>query len=116
MSSAESFYLMFAQCPQVTTMGDRTAGSSANPRRIDAGSGITVNLPRWLDLLPNGNRLDTVGVSPDVRVEAGPGEFFNESDPVLEAALKRLRALPEAERQPGWRSSAVGVTEEGAAP
>jgi hypothetical protein len=107
MSSAESFYLMLDQCPNVTTMGDRTAGSSANPRRIDAGNGITVNLPRWLDLLPNGNRLDAIGVTPDIPIDAKSESFTNQSDPVLKAALDRLRAIPEADRIPGWRTSTL---------
>lgn len=107
MSSAESFYLMLAQCPNITTMGDRTAGSSANPRRIDAGNGITVNLPRWLDLLPNGNRLDAVGVSPDIPIDADPKSFTNNSDPVLKAALEHLRTIPETDRNPGWRTSTL---------
>jgi hypothetical protein len=54
MSSAESLVLMLAQCPQVTTLGDRTAGSSANPRRLELPGEITVNLPRWIDLDPGG--------------------------------------------------------------
>lgn len=103
MSSAESFALMLAQCPQVTTLGDRTAGSSANPRRVQTTCDITVNLPRWLDMDPEGNPIDKVGVSPDVRIETTPEDFSNSSDPVLEAALKRLREAAEANREPGKR-------------
>lgn len=114
MSSAESFLLMLDQCPNVTTMGDRTAGSSANPRRVEAGGGITVNLPRWLDLLPNGNRLDAVGVNPDIKIDAAPDTFTNKSDPVLQAALERLRAIPETDRQPGQRTSSPTNDIEGA--
>ena len=91
MSSAEAFALMLAACPNVTTLGDRTAGSSGNPRRIDAGAGIIVNLPRWIPLDVNGKSFDTVGVQPDIKVQAAPNEFTNTEDPVLAAALKRLR-------------------------
>jgi len=75
----------------VTTMGDRTAGSSGNPRRIEAGAGIVVNLPRWLPLDAEGNSLDAVGVPPDVLIKTAPSDFFNMRDPVLAAALRRLR-------------------------
>lgn len=92
MSSAESFVMMLAQCPQVTTMGDRTAGSSGNPRQLATGAGITINLPRWNPLDADGKPFDAVGIAPDVAIEAGPEAFRDNRDPVLEAALKRLRA------------------------
>jgi len=95
MSSAESFLLMLAQCAQVTTMGDRTAGSSGNPRRVEAGSGIVVNLPRWLDMDPEGNPIDRVGIAPKIQVDAKPDDFTNQNDPVLASAISHLRGLPE---------------------
>ncbi len=94
MSSAESFLLMLAQCPQATTMGDRSAGSSGNPRRVQAAGGIIVNLPRWLDMEPSGRPIDAVGILPEVPIEATPEDFTAESDPVLAAALKNLRDRP----------------------
>ena len=103
MSSAESFVFMLAACPQVVTMGDRTAGSSGNPRQVDAGMGIVVTLPRWLDLGPDGKPFDAVGIQPAVPVSARADEFTNTSDPVLRSALERLRQQPQAERQPGKR-------------
>jgi Peptidase family S41/Tricorn protease C1 domain len=90
MSSAESFALMLAQCPQVITMGDRTAGSSANPRRIKTNVGITVNLPRWLDMDPDGKPIDAVGVAPDIPVKTTSSDFSATKDKVLLAALRNL--------------------------
>ncbi|MCA9018623.1 MAG: hypothetical protein KDA74_00645 [Planctomycetaceae bacterium] len=97
MSSAEAFALMLAECPTVTTMGDRTAGSSGNPRRIDAGAGIIVNLPRWIAYDATGKPFDTVGVQPDIRVKTTPADFTKSSDPVLAAALQRLRKPTESQ-------------------
>jgi hypothetical protein len=92
LSSAESMALMFAQCPQVTTMGDWSGGSSANPRCLELDCGITVNLPRWLDMDPEGHPIEHVGVKPEVVIKAASEDFSSEkSDPVLEAALKRAR-------------------------
>jgi carboxyl-terminal processing protease len=100
MSSAESFALMLAQCPQVTTLGDRTAGSSGNPRRVEPGAGIVVNLPRWIDMDPAGKPIDFVGVSPQIKIEAKPDDFSGERDPVLAAALERLRNRAKEEQGP----------------
>lgn len=91
MSSAESLVLMLAQGPGVTTMGDRTAGSSANPRRLELPHGIVVNLPRWLDLTPDGAPIDRVGVAPDVPAGGRHPGDFRRADPVMEAALAYLR-------------------------
>ena len=91
MSSAEAFVLMLAACPHVTTMGDRTAGSSGNPRQLDAGAEIIVNLPRWIPRDVSGKSFDTVGIQPDVPVKAASEEFTRTADPVLTAALKHLR-------------------------
>lgn len=92
MSSAESLVLMLRVAPGVTTIGDRTAGSSANPRRLELEHGIVVNLPRWLDLDAEGEPIDRVGIAPDVAIEARPGDF-KRGDEVMEAALKHLRDL-----------------------
>ncbi len=90
MSSAESMALMFAQCGKVTTLGDRTAGSSANPRRLELPRGIIVNLPRWLDMDTEGNPIDAVGIAPDVVSEANRPKDFKNGDPVFEEALELL--------------------------
>jgi hypothetical protein len=100
MSSAESFALALAQCPQVTTLGDRTAGSSGNPTSVDAGAGIVVNLPQWIDMDPAGKPIDAVGVPPRLKIEAKPGDFSGEQDPVLTAALVNLRGWLKTEKPP----------------
>ncbi len=90
MSSAESLVLMLAQAPNVTTLGDHTAGSSGNPRSLELTHGIVVNVPRWVDLDHEGQPIDGVGVAPQVSVAyEGPGDFRN-ADPVIEAAIQRL--------------------------
>lgn len=103
MSSAESFLLMLAQAPEARTMGQATAGSSGNPRRLELAGGIRVNLPRWLDLDPDGAPIEHVGIAPDLPVDADPAEYTNEADPVVVEALRRLREIPEDERRPAKR-------------
>lgn len=99
MSSAESLVLMLAQCPQVTTLGDRSAGSSANPRLLELPGDIAVNLPRWLDMDPEQRPIDGQGVAPDVPLETGDDDFDEQHDAVLAAALERLRDTPRRERR-----------------
>ena len=101
MSSAESFALMLAQAPGATTFGDRTAGSSANPKLVDAGLGITVLLSQWIDLDDKGEPIDAVGILPAKPVEASSYDDFRETDPVFEAALKH--AKKNRAKKPGKR-------------
>lgn len=91
MSSAESLAAMFAECPNVTTMGAPTCGSSGNPRRVELDCGIVVNLPRWRDLRPDGTPLERRGLAPDVALDHPASAFSPEFDPVLGAAIAQLR-------------------------
>ncbi len=107
MSSAESFVQMLAECPQVTTMGDRTAGASANPRLLRLPGDINVNLPRWLDFDANKTTFENIGIKPDVPLKTSPKDFDGDKDPVLDAALKRLREMPKESRKPGRRAATL---------
>ena len=80
-----------------------TAGSSANPRRIELECGISVNQPTWLDMDPEGEPIEHVGIARQVQLDFEPDAFDDTHDPVLSAALERLRALPKLERAPGRR-------------
>ncbi|MGB0578463.1 MAG: S41 family peptidase [Limisphaerales bacterium] len=91
MSSNEAFVLMMTGAPNVTSYGDRTAGSSGNPRRIELPFSITVNLPRWIALRPDGKPFDGTGIAPDGRFEAEENSFTGPRDDLLTAALNRLR-------------------------
>lgn len=91
MSSCESFLLMMKQVPGCRLVGEKSYGSSGNPKPHDLGNGVTVFLPSWQDLMPDGKLLEGVGIEPDVAVAARPSDFAR-SDPVLEAALRALRS------------------------
>jgi hypothetical protein len=101
MSSAESLVLMMDQCPAVTTVGDRTAGSSGNPRQLDLHEGrIQVNLPRWLDLDPDGTPIDARGIQPDIVVDTPDLESFRTQDPVVERAVRVLEKEAAGDLEP----------------
>ena len=91
MSSCESFLLMMKQVPGCRLVGEKSYGSSGNPKPHDLGNGVTVYLPSWQDLMPDGKLLEGVGVEPDVAVPVRPSDFAR-GDPVLEAALRVLRS------------------------
>ena len=50
---------------------------------------------------PDGRPIEHVGVAPEVPLDFEPAEFTTTDDPVLSAALARLRKTPKAQRKPG---------------
>jgi hypothetical protein len=91
VSSAESFILMMKHGAGAKLIGDSTRGSSGRPMPHQLGNGVTVYLSSWEDQLPDGTLLEGAGVSPDIPIKTNFPDF-SRSDPVLEAALKTLRA------------------------
>jgi C-terminal processing protease CtpA/Prc len=92
MSSCESFLLMMKQAENCTLVGERSYGSSGNPQPVTLGNGITLYVPSWKDLRPDGTCFEGEGLAPDLEVKAEAREFES-GDPVLEAALV-LRRRP----------------------
>lgn len=90
MSSNESFILMM-KVAGATLVGEQTYGSSGNPRPHNLPNGVTILLPSWKDLLPDGSLLEGVGIKPDIELKTQPADF-EQRDPVLEAGLKALRS------------------------
>ena len=90
VSSAEAFVMMMQQSPRCTIFGERTAGASGNPKRIELGNGVAAFVPSWKQLNLQGEPLETKGIEPQVAVPSKQTDFEN-GDPVLEAALNHLR-------------------------
>ncbi|HEY3245235.1 MAG TPA: S41 family peptidase, partial [Phycisphaerae bacterium] len=86
MSSCESFILMMKQSPDCTLVGERTWGSSGNPKPHKLCNAVTVYVPSWQDMLPDGTLLEGRGLEPDVKVPTTPRDFESD-DPVLKRAL-----------------------------
>lgn len=93
LSSNEAFLLMMKQAPRAVLVGARSYGASGNAQPLELGNGVTVYLPIWRTLLPDGSPLEGHGVEPDLRVAAGAAEFLT-TDPVLEKALQLLAPPP----------------------
>ncbi len=88
MSSCEAFLLMMKQAPQCTLMGEKSYGSSGNPKPVRLANGVTVFLPSWVALTSDGEPFEGKGISPDVHVEFPDG---SEDDPLINAALELLK-------------------------
>jgi hypothetical protein len=92
VSSGEGFVKMMKCLPQVTTVGLPTRGASGNPKPFALSrTGVTVYFSRWVDMLPDGQPIEGVGIQPDTRVEA-PETSYAAADPTLEKGLEVLRA------------------------
>ncbi len=117
MSSNESFVSMMAECPHVTTMGDRTCGSSGNPKFVNLPAKIVISLPRWIDLLPDGMPLDERGVKPDVYFPSKEDYFEGDRDDLLRKAVDRLTKQPLPKGLiPGPSIDAIRAEEEAKTP
>ena len=90
MSSCEAFVLMMQQADDCTVIGQRTYGSSANPKPHELPNGVTIVAPSWQAMLPNGTCFEGKGIEPDVEVKV---DFagLDARDPILERALEILR-------------------------
>ena len=53
MSTAEAFLLMMKQTPHCTLMGERSYGSSGNPRPVPLANGVSLFLPSWTAIAPD---------------------------------------------------------------
>ena len=87
-SSNESFIAAMGQLPNVTLAGDRTAGATGNPGTFPLANGWAYTVSRWIEYTADHQPIEDVGLSPDVFVTTGAGDFATGRDPVLEWALK----------------------------
>lgn len=96
VSSGEGFVKMMKCLPQVTTVGLPTRGASGNPKPFALSrTGVTVYFSRWVDMLPDGQPTEGVGIAPDTRVEAAEASYAT-ADATLEKGLEVLRAKVSA--------------------
>jgi hypothetical protein len=91
-SSNESFVAAMGEIPNVTIMGDTTGGSSGNPKEFPLFGGWAYAVPRWIAYTADHRVIEWNGIPPDIEVPATAADFAAGRDPVLDAALARLRA------------------------
>lgn len=86
-SSNESFIAAMRQLPNVTLVGDRTAGASANPAAFPLANGWMYNVSRWIEYTADDQVIEDLGIAPRVVVPASAVDFMQGRDPVLDWAL-----------------------------
>ena len=82
---------MLRQADDCTVVGQPTYGSSGNPKSHELPNGVTLVVPSWQALRPDGTCFEGEGLAPDVEV-AVETEQLQRRDPILEKALEMLRA------------------------
>ena len=104
MSAGEGFVLMMKQAPGCVIVGLPTQGSSGNPKPHTLSNGVTVYLPSWKAMLPDGTFFEDKGIRPDFLVKMTEDI---KQDPVIDAALKELK---RQKMPPAKDSTAAGGT------
>ena len=88
-SSNESFIVAMGTLPNVTLVGDRTAGATGNPGTFNLANGWTYTVSRWIEYTPDNQIIEDNGIAPDVFVAASAADFAAGRDPVLDWALSQ---------------------------
>jgi Peptidase family S41/Tricorn protease C1 domain len=90
-SSNETFIAAMRELPNVTLVGDRTAGASANPGTFSLAGGWTYTVSRWIEYTTDYRVIEDAGISPRVFVTTTADDFAQGRDPVLDYALNAGR-------------------------
>ncbi|MCG2584999.1 S41 family peptidase [Massilia sp. TS11] len=90
-SSTESFLSLLHGLPNVILLGERSAGASGNPASYRLNADWSYTVPRWVAYAGDTQPIEDRGILPDVTVVAAAADFAAGRDPVLEAALARLK-------------------------
>jgi hypothetical protein len=89
-SANESFIAAMRELPNVTTVGDTSAGSSGNPAVYQLGGGWMYTVSRAIDYTAEQQVIEDAGIAPMIPVSTSPADFEQGRDPVLEFALSRF--------------------------
>lgn len=96
LSSGELFPEVMKQLPNITVVGDTTAGAGCSDRGGYRGdrrlpSGKLIHIPTWCITRYDGVPWETVGVAPDIYVEQTIEDVLSGVDRQLEFAIEFLR-------------------------
>jgi C-terminal processing protease CtpA/Prc len=89
MSAAEDFILAMRTQPNVTVIGDTTAGATGGPMPRELANGWTYELSEWIQYTPQHMIFEDIGLAPDVVVQPTPADYFARRDPALQRAVVR---------------------------
>lgn len=86
-SSAEDFVLAMRTFPNVTIVGDTTAGASGGPLVRELPNGWTFQISEWMEYTPARKTFEGIGLAPDVVAKSSAAALSTGSDVALERAL-----------------------------
>jgi hypothetical protein len=89
MSSCESFLLMMRHGARAKLIGEKSWGSSGNPKPVELSCRVTVVLSSWQDFDVDGAMIERKGIAPDVEVKT-TAEELRTKDPVIEEGRRQL--------------------------
>ena len=99
-SATESFIAAMRELPNVTTVGENSAGSSGTPAVYELGAGWTFTVSRAIDYTAEQQVVEGNGIAPAVLIAASPADFEQGRDPVLDFALSRFNITVQLEQSP----------------
>lgn len=91
ISARETFCMAMRVLPQVTFMGDTTAGAFSNQinREMPNGWGYSLSIGQWTDA--DGVSFEGVGLPPDVLILNKESDLLDGTDEALEKAMEHLK-------------------------
>jgi hypothetical protein len=108
-SSNETFISAMREIPTATIMGDTTGGSSGNPQEFPLFGDWAYTVPRWIAYTADRTVIEWNGIAPDIVVPVTAADFAAGRDPVIEAALGRLRVMTGSGRLRAERIPRPGI-------
>jgi hypothetical protein len=91
MDTAEELLLAMELLPQVTVMGDTTAGAFSSVLTRDLPNGWRYTLPKSMVFASDGICYEGIGLTPDMVVRNDRGELLNQIDSPLVAAINHFQ-------------------------
>lgn len=86
-SAGEDFLLMLRALPNVTVIGDTTAGVGSNPLVLTLANGWTYRVPQSIQMTPDGFIYDGRGLAPDIVVFMADADVAKGRDTILDRAI-----------------------------
>jgi len=89
-SSAEDFIVPLQAAKRVTLVGERTAGSTGNPLRVQLPGGGNFRVVTVKCVYPDGKEFVGTGIDPDVEVHPTQKSIYEGNDRVLDRGIEEL--------------------------
>ncbi|NOX89811.1 MAG: hypothetical protein GXO77_12370 [Calditrichaeota bacterium] len=89
-SAAEGFINIIKELPQVTTVGDTTAGGGGAPEDFNIAGGFTIRISTKAQLGYNGEHIEWNGIPPDILIRQTEQDVKKDVDHQLEFAIQLL--------------------------